>query len=414
MQDERKRYLDIATWLLVLVPIGIFLRYVNVYALNLPRQDDYDAILDFLINYERAGDGATKLSLLMAQHNEHRIFTSRLMFVLYHKLFGEFNFRHIIFLNATVLIGLFGTLAHFIRRALPSKWHAAVLGLSLCLFGLNHFENMDFAMAGMQNYGVILLMVGSVYCYSRSSNILIAPAVLLQALCVFSSGNGNLGSAFILLYCLLAKDKKRIIASLCTFLVFAPLYYYRYNPPPPGFFTLNMAKVMPFFLHVVGAHFSFDQGIPAAILLLVVLLVGLPVRKWLRIEQKDLPLLCIAGFILASVAVMSVFRANMPGSTGYSSRYFIYPALLTAFTFAFVLVKYGDNKMVIRFGVPPIVVLLLLCYNWNCKDGRNGFKGFNEELRTMEYHYPDKERGKRIADEACAMHIYCLEKNRVK
>jgi hypothetical protein len=216
-------FLRVLKYLVIFTPAIIYISFVQQFALNLPHWDDYDAILNFLVQFKQ-GSLSYKLSLLFTQHNEHRILSSRLAYVLYYYVLGSINFRNIIFLNAVILLLTYCVFLWFIKKALPIFWPAAALALSLCMFDVNNFENAQFAMNGMQNYGVILLFVSSIFFYNKDSKKYVPLAVLLQGICVFSSGNGNVASFFILLFVLFSGNNKKRMIALVSFLMFAVLY----------------------------------------------------------------------------------------------------------------------------------------------------------------------------------------------
>lgn len=394
----------------ILLPIMVFAYYVYKYATNMPREDDYDAILGFLTAYKHADTG-TQLELLFKQHNEHRIMPSRVVYVIYYKLFGQMNFRHITMLNGVVLTLLFLNIAYFIKKAIPKYWLQCVLVTSLCIYDLSGFENMNFSMAGMQNFGVILAFTGSILFYSLKKRWALIPAVLLQVICAFSSGNGNLGSAIIVLYAIFSKDRVKMMTAVGTFLLSAPLYYVHYTKPSNDFSTLDPLKFIPFFLHAAGAHFSLTYGIAAGGMLVAVLFGVRPIGKRLSIEPEVLPLVCLGLFALGSLGVMSIFRGAMPLWCSTASRYHIYSHILTALAFIFLMIAMQHER--ITQGLATVLIaILFLFYYWNEKDGSYGMKAFRVELKTMPYHYPDSARARQIAEEACKENIYCIEKHR--
>ena len=408
--NRKNLYVDIIKYVLISIPIFIYSMNVYKYAINIPRQDDYDAILKFLINFKKA-DFSDKLSLLFAQHNEHRIFASRVVYAVYYSVFGDINFRHLILLNVLTLILLFINICYFIRKCLPKDWYIAAFVFSLCLFDLNNFENAVFAMAGMQNYGIMLLFTSSLFFYSLKNKWYLIPAIVLQAVCVFSSGNGNLGSFLILLFVLFNKDKRKIIAAITTFIIAAPLYYYHYNKSETKFFTLNLSKVVPFFLHVTGGHFSYDYGIICGIALLAILLITMLFYKRYIGKNGSLELLTILVFVLSSMLIMSVFRGNLPVETAYSSRYLIYPNLLVSLAFFFILITIEGRK--IKMPVVITAIVLLLCvYPSNYRYGKVGFESFRSILKTEDFYYPDKNFAKEIANESAKQNIYDIDKHR--
>lgn len=395
---------------LAVIPFGIFIYHVLTYATNQPRQDDYDAILDFLVTFKRAGF-PERLALLFSQHNEHRIATSRAIYATYYLIFGNINFRNLIILDAVLLSLLFLNISYFIKNGLGRGWQFGVLVLSMCIFDLSSYENMDFAMAGMQNFGVIFFFAFSLFCYDSKKSWAIWPAILFQAFCVFSSGNGNVGAFFIVLFNLVNGRRRTILASVTTFIIVSPLYYYHYVQPASDFLTLDPAKFVPFFLHTIGAHFSYTEGIFAACLLLVTMFLSLPFTRRLKVNREFLPLMCLLGFVLGSVGVMSVFRGNLPIECSFASRYFIYSHLVVALAYIFLVARLQHTK--IWAGLNTAVLALLLLFYWrNYHDGSNGFSSFRNDFRRMEFHYPDRQRALMITENACKEGIYCIDKNR--
>lgn len=399
-------------YLIVTFPVIIYFAFINKYALNLPHWDDYDAVLDFLNNYKTAGL-SEKFRLLFAQHNEHRIFSSRLVYVLHKGLFGNINFKNIIYLNFGILVALYWVIVRNIKSILPRHWHLVAFVFSICLFDINNYENADFAMAGMQNYGIVLFFVLSMSLYASSSNIVLIGAILLQAVAVFSSGNGSVASALIVLFTILHGGKKQIVASVVTFLLITPLYYIGYSKPQAGFFTLDPTKFVPFFLHAYGAHFGEHLGPLFAILMLVVTAIVAPFSRseggfLFGFRRESAMLTCVVLFVLASVGVMSIFRGNLPIQAAYSSRYFIYSHLMVALLFFFFIYKYKGYRLSNNISV-GLVLFLMFFFARNFNDGQKNFEGFYNNLKTVQFDYPDPARAKAITDRACDLNVYCIE-----
>lgn len=409
-EEKKHSNKDILYLFAMAFPIFLYISYVNHYALNMPHMDDYDAILDFVINFKKASFPG-KIALLFGQHNEHRILSSRIFYALYFTVANSINFRHIIIFNVVILLGLFLTIVHFIRKSIPAHWQIATVILSFSLFDINNFENANFAMAGVQNYGIILMFIAGLLFYSRQEKKYLIPAILCQVLCVFSSGNGNIAAFFIVIFVLLQRSKLKTITALATFILVSPLYYIHYNQPPTNFFTTDFTKFMPFFLHAIAAHFSNEGGVSIGILIIVIIMVTLPFGKRFAIKNNSLPFLCLTGFILASMGVMSIFRGNLPIGVSYSSRYFVYSHILVSVLFIFIIINLEGKKILLP--VKWIALLLtIVIYKSNMKYGKEGFYANYTILKGTDYDYPDKNRGKQVTDEACQLNIYCIDKHR--
>jgi len=411
---------EIIPYIFISIPIVIFISFVCKYALNLPHWDDYDAVLAFMNSYKTAPI-SEKIHLLFSQHNEHRIFSSRLVFVMYKGLFGTLNFRHIIFANLLILISVFGLLVHLLRQILPSLWQVAALVLSICMFDLNNYENANFAMAGMQNFGIFLLFLYSMYFYSLSPNKYILPAVLLQMVCVFSSGNGSVGSFFITAFVFATGSKPKKIIAFATLVLITPLYYIAFNKGAADFFTINPLKFIPYFLHATGSHFGFKLGVLFAIIILFLFVYLLPFNQNKSLKRLDgvspfsVIFIFLALFIFASLGVMSIFRGNLPVESACSSRYLIYSHMLVAIIFIFFVIRYQNTKKIKSITIATIL-LLIVTYALNYQEGEKGFINFYNTTKNATYDYPDPNRAKALTEEACKLNIYCIEdaKSKIK
>lgn len=84
-------------WLLLLfvLYLGWYFYYLNLHAVDVPYIDDYDAILGYLLTYEKAS-AWTKFKSLLLPHSEHIIIMTRIAGWLSYELTGHVSFRGII------------------------------------------------------------------------------------------------------------------------------------------------------------------------------------------------------------------------------------------------------------------------------------------------------------------------------
>jgi hypothetical protein len=415
--NENKLFNDVIKYLLIAFPIIIYFSFIQKYALNIPHWDDFDAILLFM-NKFKVGTTGEKFALLFSQHNEHRIFSSRVVYVLYYYVFHTINFRYLIFINGVILLAVYLLLVHVARKMLPSLWYVAALALSICLFDLNNYENADFAMAGMQNYGIFFFFIYSMYFYSKKADFYLLFAILFQIICVFSSGNGAVASFFIVLFTFMNKNAWKRIFSTVVLLVTTPLYYISYHKGTSDFFTSDPAKFVPYFLHSLGAHFSFTLGVLAALVLLLLFVLVFPVtygknEKRFEIKPETPLFICLALFVFSSLGVMSIFRGNLPIEGSYASRYFIYTHTIVAIIFLFFLHKFQNKTSLNRITIGAMIILCFI-YVKNHSDGASGFESFYNQMKAEGYDYPNASVAKEITDESCRLKIYCIEEARSK
>src|SRR5262249_3718418 len=149
------------------------LRYYGVVfdkAVNVPVTDDYDAGLQFILDY--TADTAKlpkKLGLLFAQYNEHRIVLVRLAFLADYVLFGQLNFRHVSLLGNAALLLILTLLfqASFTQIRFPQRLFY-FLPVPFLLFQMNFWEFPVWGMAGIQNLYVLVFSLLSFYAINRS------------------------------------------------------------------------------------------------------------------------------------------------------------------------------------------------------------------------------------------------------
>lgn len=409
--DRYTRYMNLMWLALAAIPIMLYGYYILKYAINLPRQDDYDAILGFLVKYKKAPSLGEKIGLLFSQHNEHRIFSSRVVYALYYTFTGRIHFRHIVYIDGAILFATLCVISSFIKNALPTNYGLPIFILSLCMFDMNNFENMNFAMGGMQNFGIVLLFTGSIYYYNKQKRSFLIPAALLQATAIFSSGNGIPAAFFIFVFTLLTRDKVKMAVSLGTFICLSPLYYIGYKSDPI-FFTLDGMKFMPFFMEIMGAHFGRYISMVAAAVMLLIFFPLLPMNKNLEAKPGSLPLVVTMVFMIASLAVMAVFRGLLALDMAFSSRYFIYPHIITAIFFAFFLIRFQAQKVVLYTVVPVFLLVMGYVAKRNHDDGMGMLLALRMNTITEDYDYGNKEHAKEVADEACKLGIYCIEEKK--
>ncbi len=402
---------NIAKYIFVFIPAIVYFILVNKYAVNIPSWDDYDTTLRFLSTYKNA-HGIDKFYLLMSQQNEHRIFSSRLVNALYESIMGNINFRALIFSGNLQLLLTFILFISFIKKCLPLNWFIPSLVTGLCLFDISNWENADFALAALQNYGVIFLFLASLFFYSLKNNWYLPVAILLQVICTYSSGNGVVASAVLVAFNLLNKNRLNSYVCILVFLIFSPLYFLHYASIHNSRDMQPVSMITVFFLCFVSHHIYYPGYIISAVtgaLILISFIILLPVGKKYRIQENAAIFICIFVFLILSMIMASLFRAN--SDYMIPSRYLIYPHFLAAILFVLLLVKIKDKKI-----TPLISVLFTLCmlvfYNMNFRGGVKGLTFLKKTLTTTDYYYPDKKAARELADESCRLNIYCIEHER--
>ncbi len=408
-------------YLVIFIPVLVYYIVVNHFSLNLPYHDDYLAVLKFLESYQTA-PFMSKVALLLHQHNEHRMLSSRLIYVIYYNLTGGLNFRALIFIGNAQMVVVLLILVYFIRKLLVNNWLLPGIAASICLFDLSNYENSTWAMASIANYGVIFFFMLSLYYYSLNSKYTIWLALLFQAVCTFANGNGIIGSFVLLLFALSLCNRAKIYAAVSAFVIFAPLYFFHYHKVVTGASRNSIPTVISNMFNFAGAHFvirEYRHGIYPAMLFslitIAVLIIVLPFTKKKIAQKETLPLVAVVYFAMATMLVTSVVRFC---SHQISSRYLVYPHLIEVSIFALFIYWHKASKFQPRVTYAWLV-LLIGGYVLNSYDGWKGMDRNRKELLVHEYYIgsgiwepSDSAMGRNVSDKACLMKIYCQEEHR--
>jgi len=399
--------------ILSILPIWLLFSLVKEYSLNLPFQDDWDAILKYLNSW---GNSAEKIKLLFSQHNEHRILSSRLTYIIYYNIFNKIDLQNIIIIGNIQLILITAILSFFCFKSLGKYWSIAVIIINLCVFDPSNYENSNFAMGGMQNYGVILFFLSSLFFYYKSfeNNYYLVFAVIFHFLCTFSSGNGIIGGFVLVLFALIGGKKKSKIISISSFILFTSLYFYSYQSTPKANVEIKFNNIITFFLKLSGGHFGYDDRIMFSLIIFGILLIAFFYKKKILLDKKILPFTATLAFIICSMATVALFRTGGKEDIdhdSFGSRYLIYAHMLAAL--CFIIVCYKLKEVNFKWAILTVFsIFFIKAYKSNYEYGENGFARTNYRLLNTNYYYPDSNYAKKIAIESCQKGIYCIEENR--
>ncbi|MDR6339779.1 hypothetical protein HNQ91_002844 [Filimonas zeae] len=403
--------------LLAIIPVVLLFKLVNSHALNIPYNDDWDAILGFLNTWKHADN---KMELLFAQHNEHRILASKLIYVGWYILFHNINILSVIYIANLQLLVIAAILAYFSGKVLDVPYFKGLLVfvIALCVFDIASYDNIGFAMAGLQNYGVVMLFLLSLFFYSLRTKrrIELLPALLFQFICAFSSGNGFMAGIALLLYTVFSKDRLNMLVCLAGFAIFTACYFLTYHSVSGSvdMKAKSAGMFLFYFLKLSGSHFNFEYGVAIAVVLYAVLGASL----FYQFKQADidriLPFLCLllfTGMSMAATALLRSGQAHIFDSESISSRYLIYSQLLAIVVFVMLVFRFQHHKQS-WIAIAICTLFFIKAYRANYSYGAEALAARNNRLSLTDFVYPDKKHAREVAAKACKNEIYCIEENR--
>ncbi|GAB3994748.1 hypothetical protein GCM10028807_33080 [Spirosoma daeguense] len=365
-------------YLLVSLPVLVFVLVWKAYALNIPKWDDH-ALRAFLYYSHQETTFSGKIYQLFRQHNEHRIVLDRIITLLDYSLFGKLNFIHLMVAGILSLIGLLTVFIAVLNRAGKSVLYA--VPAALLIFNLSHWENMYWGMASLQNFSVVLWIIAAFYFLSYTNQL--GLAFIAAVLATITSGNGlvvwPIGLLLILLRTTGTTFKKQTLRSLTSWLVggglVIGLYFTGFSKPNdiayvrPGLFDL--VKGWFAFLGAAAEVIPFGSPLKASIALgglLAVTTLGLLALTLLRyrltiiqtilslIKPKSLrstrtesiPSVTLffwgcAAFLLGTAAIVAWARTGFGMDILITSRYKMYSLTLIALLYVYLLVTLSER-----------------------------------------------------------------------
>ncbi|WP_259014565.1 hypothetical protein [Emticicia fluvialis] len=366
---------------LVLLPMLIFGFIFQKYALNIPHWDDL-AVRNSLVNFLSTDSLAEKFKVLFAQHNEHRIFLTRIFALLVYQLTDTLQLKWLMVLGNLALAGLLLVFYKVSVRYKLSLW--ALVPVSFLLFLSSLYENVFWGMASVQNFWVILLAFLSfyflVFSYGKSNPGYLTLAIVLCFLGVFTSSNGILIPIIGIGLLAFQKRYRELGIWAGAAVVFLFMYFFNYTKPPgnnagidfsaPGTLFKGLLAVLGSGLDVsfIAPGKRLDLPMTTGVLLLIIIaLFTLQVlfRKY-NINQRNNDL-----FLLACVAFLGITCAGIvAGRLSYgievllTSKYKINSILLLCLAYVILLnsVNEATRTQFIRLMIAGTIVFHFYTY----------------------------------------------------
>lgn len=401
--------------LLFLIPLIGYSVVILRYAVDVPFQDDYDAILYFLNHFVEARTLQEKWMLLFVQHNEHRIVFDRIVALCYYTLFGEINFKSlIIFGNFGWLLTVI-VLASHIRKKLGLSL-IYLLPIPYILLSFGHWENMFFAMAALQNYWFVLFSVWFLICLSANKSL--SCTVVFWA-AMFTSGGGIVLYLFGNLYFVVTKRWKSLLLFFALSTLCVAIYFYGYQKPPyhPSIIAtiLNPLRTIEYFFAYWGniGPWPLPQLYIAVGMVLSLLSIYLAIKGQGNIFWQ----LLIYYIALISV-VTTLTRSGFGVFQAAASRYTLFPllALVSIYIFIITSARVGMATRKIILAGTVVCAMLFWWANIFVVEHNHYFMTMKDEriASIVEFDkgkqggllYPEQERARQILLTAKKMHIY--------
>jgi hypothetical protein len=321
-----------------------------LYAQRLPYpyQDDFNAILAFALEYDHAaGFLAKALVIERVQHNSYRLIFEHLVIAFELGLTHHLNFAFLTAFGDLFLLGILVLLWFSFEEKPRSTKLLYFLPVSLTFLSLSYWENLNWAMTGLQNTPVVffallaLLLLGPLGPpnTARLHNGKFFFSCVGALLCCCCSPNGFLLAPVGMLVLLSRRSYKRTILWLFSFIL--PFAAYLDHPVmQPGQHRPLLTKLF-YFIAFLGGAFGFR---PVAFLAGAVLLAVFLWAARTHVARERQVLFPFAIWIVLTSALVEAIRAAI------TSRYSIYSVLLLVCCYSFLLRKFDQEPLTRTLG----------------------------------------------------------------
>ncbi|REA61573.1 hypothetical protein DSL64_11440 [Dyadobacter luteus] len=338
--------------LIIAIPVVIYFTAWDYYAINIPLWDDHP-LKGFVDTIVHATTWDGRIQALIKQHNEHRIALTRLVAWADFSLFGSLNYRHLMFIGNLLLLGI--PALWFVILKNNKKPLFALVPVPFLLFTLALWENTYWGMASIQNFGVVMLVMWTIYLCVNPSNVLFALSLPLAFIAVFTSPNALFVFPVGALLIFLTGNRKRLALFVSVALVTIFCFFKSYNRV-----TSNPESKAGIFQMVKGymAYLgSFAESVPVLDNFRVCLVVGCVLflvavsiasttlfriirNKYSVKYERITDLFCLGAilFILGTALVVVYSRAGFGIEGLIASKYKIYSILLLLVAYLYVVI----------------------------------------------------------------------------
>lgn len=380
---ESRRVARLCCLMVVLVlPVIYLVSLVAKYGVNVPYADEF-TLAPLLV---KAHDHTVTLTDLFRQHNEHRYFFSRLLFIAFAWL-GQGDLRLEMFFSVFLTVLVSVNLWLLVRRSIPGSTGQSlviVFLFTLLLFSPVQAENW------MWGFQFPLYFCNFLFCcglLTATSELHIAPkfsvCLLLAFVATFSFGGGVLLWALTFPIALVLHQemswKSRIALAVAwggAALAAMALYFFHYVKPPYHPTIAASRNPVDYFSYVttfLGAHLSRASRTEpilqaAAVGTCLLVLWGVAVAYTIRyrrdaiLTKRMLPWLALGGYAVLNALLAAAARIGFGVNQALESRY-------TSFS--------------LYLGVAAIALAALLKQEIESRDTRKRFQSAIVRLETI-------------------------------
>jgi len=414
---------ELLSWSIIGIPLVLFIWTLNGQIPKAPFVDDFDAILNFFIEFKDQPTTLGKIQKIFAQHNEHRIVLTRSLAVILYASRGSIEFDLLDYVGLGLLMA-FAVLLYASFRRTKAPLTAAMVSLPcfLMIFQPQPLECIVWSTVSVAMSGVLLFSALTLWFLTSNYRRYLLLSLVTTALTLGSLGNGVILFPAVIVVLLLAGRYRDMAIWSAVSLILIALYFWGYQPNPEHPSVLaslpEVSRNSLYTLYFIGSALCF--GNPEAAWWIGILgYAAFAVLLATRYDKKNPVIFGTILFLFGSIWVNALSRSEFGITYAIDqNRYGLFSAL-TVGLLASALCDMA-SQLSRQYAIPCCTVLItattLFSY-WSYDSYTEPLRQHNRRLRAgtrqwaetgVGFVYPWSDRANSIMEGSLKRHIYVL------
>lgn len=382
-----------SVWFAMLIPPIVFYALLAKTLMSFPLQDDYHAILGFLLQWKGKRGFGRIVEIVSFQHNDYRCMFENAIVALQYTVLGHTDLKALSILGDLCVIPLFAVLYLIWRECgRPLDYRLlAFVPVSWILFQLQYESTLNFATSGLQCIPVLMFALLTCYFAAKAGKLAFLGAIVSLLLSIASYANGLFLIPVCSILFLQRREFKRLAVWCLVGAISCLVYFYGYNFAAESASTHMdnivlgiLGRFSPIYATAfLGSIAAIRNPLPAIVLgITLVGIFAFATRD--RLFARQPALYYSALFILVTGLAVSGLRSSYGLASALGSRYRINSTLLFILLYLYLADKfYGIHVRPIALKISAVALGVLLV-GFTLESDRAGEKLLLAKRRAVE------------------------------
>jgi hypothetical protein len=359
-----------SVWIAMLIPPVAFYVLLARSLVSVPIQDDYHAILGFLLQWKNERGIKHILEIMTYQHNDYRFMFENTIVAIQYTILGHTNLEVLSIMGDLFVIPLFGILYLMWRECGRPREYTllALVPVSWILFQLQYESTLNLATPALQFIPVLVFALLTCFLATKASKRAFLGTLLSVLLCVASCANGLFLLPIGAIIYLQRREFWRLLAWCSLSATVCLIYFHRYDftaEMPNTHMGNNVLSILHHLSLVYAAAFwgsiaALRNPLPA-VLFGIVLAGAFVFATYDRLFARRPALYYSSLFLFVTGLAVSGIRSTFGLVSAVASRYRINSAVLLILLYLYLADKlYGIRLRPLFFKVGTCIAAALL------------------------------------------------------